>query len=200
MPSELDVIRVALLFSDIDSEAIMNTFTMRLADLATASWGGVADEIEVLFTSMYSDWLDEMPTSTESESFSISLRDPDAGQWNEVYNRIFTTLVGGAASDPYASLNAATVVAYPGLVRHWGFKNLPAPAEGNVSGGRMTAQGLVAMVRFGLDYARNWEGTLTDLNQGVYNEATEMFRPFAANILVKDAMGSRVTRKVGRGI
>lgn len=200
MPSELDVIKVALLFSDIDSEAILNVFTMRLNDLVTNSWAGVADEIELLFTSMYTDWMEEVSTDTNSESFTISLRDAGASEWNEVFNRDFTDLIGGTVGDPYASLNAATVVAYPGLVKHFGFKNLPAPGEQNVSGGRMDVQALVAMVRFGLDYSRNWVGTDTDLSQGVYELAAESFRPFAASILVKDIMGSRVTRKVGRGI
>lgn len=200
MPSANDVIRVLLLFSDVDSEAIINVFTMRLANVVTASWSGIADEIENLFNSMYADYLDHVPTQTGSESFTVSLRDESAGQWDEVIHRDFIDLVGSAATDPYASLNAATIVAYPGLVRHWGFKNLPAVGEGSVASGRLTLQVIADMILFGVDYARNWAGVESDLSQGVYNEASETFRPFAASILVKDAMGSRVTRKAGEGI
>lgn len=200
MPTELDVIRVLLLFSDIDNEAIVNVFTMRLVDLVTGSWAGVADEIELLFNSMYADYMSNAPDATTSESFTISLRDENLNQWDEVYTRDFSDIVGGVVTDAYASLNAATIVAFPGLVRHWGFKNLPAPAEASVSGGRLTLGTVADLILFGVDYAQSWVGSTTDLQQGVYNEPTEMFRPFAASILVGDAMGSRVTRKSGVGI
>jgi len=200
MPSELDIIRVALLFADQDDEAILNQFTMRLANLVTGSWSGVADEIESLFNSMYSEVAEDWAMDVQSEEFKISLRDEGAGQWNEVYHRNFTDIAGGTPSDPYSSITTATIVAFPGLVRHWGFKNLACPAEGNIAGGRLTPAGLANMVLFGADYAVNWQGTETDLSQGVYNEASETYRPFAGSILVKDALGSRVTRKIGRGI
>ena len=200
MPTALDVIRVLLLFSDVDSEAIVNVFTMRLANVVGSSWSNIADEVESLFTSMYSDILSDVPVDTTSESFTISLRDAGSGQWDEVIHRDFPGLDGESVSDAYASLTAPTIVAYPGLVRHWGFKNLPAVSEANVSGGRITLGVLANIILFGVDYAQNWPGIQTDLSQGVYNEASETFRPFAASILVKDAMGSRVTRKAGEGI
>ena len=200
MPSEGDILQVILLFLASDGGVIANVFKMRLAQLAVASWAEVADEIELFFTDMYTPWLDEMTDQTSSDSFEISLRDEAEGEWNQVYQRDFSDLVGVDGGQPAAPLTTGTIVAYPGLVRFWGFKNMPQPAENAIFNGVLSGNAIADLILSGAVYSRNWVGTNTDLNQGVYNEPTETFRPFAASIKVGQPVGSRVTRKTGRGI
>lgn len=200
MPLDGDILSVLFLWLAGDGGIISNVFKMRIAALAVASWAEVADEIEDFFTSMYTPWLDQMTNDTSSLSFEVSKRDEGLGQWDQVYQRDFTDLVGADTGQATAPINTGTIVAYPGLVRFWGFKNMPQPSENAIVDSVLGGTAIADLIQCGLDYSRNWVGTNTDLNQGVYNEADEQFRPFAASVKVGQPVGSRVTRKTGRGI
>lgn len=200
MPDVADVIQIALAFEGVEGGVITNIFTSQLLRVAVDSWSAVADDVENFFADLYDDWLENVSDDVKSTGFVISKRDADANQWNEVISRDFLGLDGKSPAESLPSLNAATIVAFPAVARHWGFKNMPAPSEDAVSGGNLTLGALADLVFSSVVYSTPYFGADTDWGNGVYSLATEQYRGFQPSVLITSIVGSRVTRKEGRGI
>lgn len=200
MPVIGDIIQIAALFSGVEGGAIQNIFTSVLTQVAVNSWESVADDVEVYLNELYEDWFENVSTEVESQSFVISRRDAEAGEWNEVTSRTWLNTDGMHIGDSLPSINCATVIAFPGSNRNWGFKNFPPPSEFNVSGGNLIPAALGDLLLTAAKYTSTFVGINTSLGNGVYSLATEQFRGFTNSIILTSVIGSRVTRKEGRGI
>jgi len=200
MPAENDIIQATLVWDDAAGQQFLNVFKFRLDDFIGVTWGDVGDELEAYFEAFYTDWLENVANSVQSSNYEISLRDEVAGEWNQVFNRDYTELVGATPAGSLPALNCATIVAYPGTVRFWGFKNMPPPNESAVDDQGLVGSALVDLALSALIYHKPYIGVLMTLTGGVYNLGQEAFRAFAFSSKITNIVGSRVTRKDGRGI
>ena len=200
MPTVGDNLRVAVKFLDPNNNEAFNIFHFEIDSLAVNSWSAVGDDLKVWFEAGYSPWLTNVAESWTGVSFEILVRDAVAGEWNQVYTDTFDNLDGTVVGDSLPALSVATFVSYPGSVRHWGFKNMPAPADAIASGGLIEPTALADLLITALFLSTGVVGVDTVMRVGVYTLAEELFRGFTGTIAASDVIGSRVTRKVGRGI
>ena len=200
MPTIGDNLRVAVKFLDPDNNDVFNIFHFEIDDVGVNSWLAVGDDLKVWFEAGYAQWLSNVTEDWTGVSFEILVRDSGAGQWNQVYSDTFDDLDGTVVGESLPALNAATFISYPGSVRNWGFKNMPAPAEAISSGGKIEATALADLLITALLLSSGVIGADTLLRVGVYSLATELFRGFTGSVAASNVIGSRVTRKVGRGI
>lgn len=200
MPTEGDFLRVAVKWLDPDQHEVFNIFHYALDTVNVNTWEAVGDEIKTWLEVGYNPWMARVATDWVGLSFEILVRDVIAGQWNQVYSDTFDTLGGEALGGSLPALSTATFVSYPGAVRHWGFKNLPAPHDDDATAGRITAAALVDLLLTAVLLSTGVIGSDAILRVGVYALATETFRGFTGSVAASNVIGSRVTRKVGRGI
>lgn len=200
MPAVNDIVRAVVSWDSPVGGVFQNTFTMLLTSVATSLWSEIADDVEAYLEFALEDWLDNVATSIVSNSINLLVRDTAAHEWNSVLDRSYTGLVGVGAGDTSVSFASPKLIMYPGLIRHWGFRNLPPPVEGAVNGGSLSATAVADMVLSGAKITLPRTGTNCNFTNGVLSLATETFRGFTGAFVTGTAVGSRVTRKEGDGI
>ena len=200
MPSVGDVVRVILTMTSPEGGLMQNIFHILLTEVIVAEWENVAGGAEEWLEDMYEDYMDDVNQEVQSTQVEILERDVGAGEWNTVFQRAFNGVNGQTLLDTLPSTNTATVVAFPALPRFWGFKSLPPVSEGATSGGVLVPSVLANLLLFAGFYVTGRVGATISFTSGVYSEATETYRPFTDAVKLTDVLGTRVTRKSGRGI
>lgn len=200
MPSVGDIIRVVLTFTAVEGGLMQNIYHILLTQVLVAEWDSVAGAAQAWFVDMYDDYFQDVNNQVGSTTIELLQRDTVAGQWNTVLQRSFVSVVGQTALESLPSINTATVVAFPEIPRYWGFKSLPAPSEAATANGILLPSVLANLLLFAGHYTAGRVGATISFTSGVYSEATETYRPFTSSIKLTDIIGSRVTRKTGRGI
>jgi len=200
MPTVGDILRVPVRWADPNGGQVFNIFHFALDEINVNTWEAVGDELKLWFIAGYENWMDQVTTDWNSEAFEILVRDEVGGQWNQVYSDGMDDIEGQFPGESSAPLSVATFVSYPGSVRHWGFKNLPSPAVSSINGGELDAAAFVDLLTTALLLSSGVIGIDAVLRVGVYALATETFRGFTGQVAAGTPTGSRVTRKVGRGI
>lgn len=200
MPAIGDVLRVPLRIEDPNGGQTFNIFHFTIDDLAVNTWQAVADDIADWLDVGYNPWMANVSDNWQSQAFEILVRDVILGQWNQVHSQAHLDIEGQVMTDSGAPLTTATFVSYPGSVRHWGFKNMPSPADGASAGGELVPAALVDLLVSAVLLSTIVTGGNTILRVGVYALASETFRGFTGTVQAGSPIGSRVTRKVGRGI
>lgn len=200
MPTVGDFLRVPVRWDDPNGGQAFNIFHFALDEVNVNTWEAVGDEIKTWLIAGYTPWMDQVSTSWQSNSFEILVRNVIDGQWDQVYSDGMDDIEGTFPGESTAPLSVATFVSYPGAPRHWGFKNLPSPAVSSTNAGELDAAALVDLLITALLLSTGVIGVDAVLRVGVYALLTETFRGFTGQISAGTAIGSRVTRKVGRGI
>lgn len=199
-PTVGDILRAVLTFQLADGGLMQNIFTLIVTQTVLDNWIDALSGVEEWYKDMYEDYLPNMPNEVSSVFSEIQLRDVGAGEWNTVAQRTFTDLIGSDGFDQIPSTTCPTVVAFPELPRHWGFKNLPPVSESFTLDGILVPSVLADLLFFAAFYVEGRDGVTFSFDSGVYSLATETFRVFTDSIKLTDVIGTRVTRKTGRGI
>lgn len=199
-PTVGDILRVVLTFTLADGGLMQNIFTIVVTETVVSNWVDALSGVEEWLEDMYTSYQAVMPDTVQSSQTELQLRDQANSEWNTVAQRPFTDIGGQSGSDTTPGTTCATVVAFPETPRHWGFKNLPPVGEDNTADGLLTATVLAAMLLFSGFWVNGRQGVTFSFDSGVYTLATETFRQFTSAIKLSDIMGTRVTRKTGRGI
>lgn len=200
VPAIGDVLRALVTFQLADGGLMQNIFTIIVTETVVNNWIDALSGVEEWFNDMYEEYLASMSITVASTFSELQLRDAAAGEWNTVAQRAFTDLQGTNNSDTLPSTTCPTVVAFPELPRHWGFKNLPPAVEFETTDGILSATVLADMLFFAGFYVAGRTGLTFSFDSGVYSLATETMRVFTDSIKIADVIGTRVTRKTGRGI
>lgn len=200
MPVAGDDLRTTISFTNPVGGLMQNTFHHQLTAVGVNSWTAVADDIEGYLTQLYTPWLVHVAPAIASTTLEIALRDSALGQWNTVISRAFTTLVGSGGVETSLVFGSPRITLYPGSLRHWGFRNVPPPAETAVTGGQLDLIPLAALAQLCGFLVFPYAGVDTSFNNGIYSLATEVFRGFIGTFVASAVMGSRVTRIEGEGI
>lgn len=200
MPAIGDVVRVVLSWLLTDGTIMQNVYTIKLTTVNISDWETVTDAIEAWLLSMHASLLVGVSDTVVSTDIELSLRDTVLNQWDSVFQRPYAGLVGSAVGDTLPSLSCATIVAYPDVVRHWGFKNTPPLAESSTGGGVYLPLILADFIVYSIFYAAGWTGGNTAFSSGVFSLFTNTYRAFTGGTKITDVIGSRVTRKQFVGI
>lgn len=199
-PQVGDILRVVLTFVLADGGLMQNIFTIVVTETVVSNWVDALSGVEEWLQDMYEAYMDSVATEVESVSSELQLRDSGAAEWNTVAQRPFTDIIGIATDDTAPSTTCGTVVAFPDIPRHWGFKNLPPVADSLILNGILLPSVVADMLLFAGFWTSGRQGLTFSFDSGVYSLATETFRQFTSSVKISDILGTRVTRKTGRGI
>lgn len=200
MPTVGDVLKASVTFNDSVGGVMENVYTLKITSLTGTEWQDVATDVANWLVDLYDPWMTHVSVQITSRDLTISLRDEALGQWNEVWHGIHTGMNGLNGSDSLPPINCGTVVGYPASKRHRGFKNLPAPAEDAVENGSLDASAFASLGLFLIDYVLPIVGAYGGYDVGTITLATNIFRRFVGEGAITNVVGSRTTRKEGRGI
>ena len=200
LPSAGDILKVIVGFALPDGTIMQNIFYWTILSTTATDWDNTAADIATYLVEVYEQWMTNVATEVNSETLEIALRDETAGEWNQVYQAAFLSIGGTDTADSGSPTSSGTVVAFPEVVRHWGFKNFPPPSEGATTGGVLTGVALADLLITGVLWVLPFVEFYGGYQPGVYSLATETFRAFTGSIVGSTSQGTRVTRKTGRGI
>lgn len=200
MPAVNDVVQVKVTFHDASGGLFQNMFTILLTAVAVNDWQFVLTDVANWLILMHSNYMNNVSGQVGSDTIELSVRDIAAKEWNSVVQAPFNTLAGQSGATSTSAINCATVVAFPQLKRHWGFKNLPPPSVDAMDNGSLVGAVLIDLLVYGGAYASPYVGNDTDFSSGVLSLATETFRAFIGSFQATTVVGSRTTRKEGVGI
>lgn len=198
-PTIGDIVRIVAVFNGGGVSEILNVWTLVITALDLVGWDEFLDGAEEFLTDMYDNWRGNMAEDISSQEIRAFVRDPVAGQWNGVGSNVWTdgggTVIGGSSS--YTT--AATMIGFPQLPRYRGMKNMPPPAVSSTNNDRLTTGAFGDLTLSLVAYLSPFSSATLNMTPGVYSESTETFRPFSQIGVVTDVLGTRVTRKTGRG-
>lgn len=199
-PQVGDILQARLSWTDSVGGIMENVYTLRLTSFTGVDFDEVATDVTNWLVDLYTPWMNSVSDTIQSRDFTLSLRDVPTSEWNEVHTSSFLALQGQSGAESTPPINCGTVVAYPSQKRHRGFKNLPPPSEDAVIDGSLSATAVADLALFLIDYVLPVVGLVGGYDIGVLTLATNTFREFVGDGAVTSIVGSRTTRKQGRGI
>ena len=179
---------------------MQNIYVIKLLSTVSPTFDDLAVPVANWMIEIYTEWIESVSNEVESDSLTISLRDEVAKEWNQVHSSGFGSLQGQALTGTSPGTSTGTIVAYPELPRHWGFKSFPTPAEGSTFEGKLTGLALADLILSGEVWAEGQQAGSDTWTAGVLSLATETYRAFTGTVLATDVLGTRVSRKTGVGI